>query len=753
MPRISAIRTTLSILVAAGHCAIGIEACAQFSVGYNIERIGLTGPEYVGSDGYSLAWASEVDGLILGLSYRLTDVSNFEGGDAWVWKGGQTIPIGLRGPGYLNSDALRVNTLGQVVGYTTFDNTMPYANDVWIWNGQDSVRIGLSGPQYTGTNGYRRSELDFELFVAAPRMIVGSTARIIRESTETGRDYWLWDGTQTVFLGFNGPGYEGSDWSLRTELAFVSSNGFVGGTSRRYSIEQYQRGQDAWVWDGQSVQLIGLIGPGHESANRNRFSYVTGNSQSGSVVGTSAFFFSEIETRTDAWFWNGSTTQRVGPTGAGFDQPRAIITPRLLNERGQIAGTAFDPTAGATIAWVWKDGVTIPLTVAAQDGRPFLYAEPLAQNEDGVVAGIASRRSGLPDNQSVAWVWDGTQTHVVGLTGPGYTSVSGFSYSAAHLVREDGLVFGSSKVLSSRLQGDFGEDFWVWDGITTRRLGPLEPIHVGFEGYRRTALSRWSGRGIIGITYRIFPQTDSEIGDDWWVDEGDGIPHPVGLRGPGYTASDGAQSTYLADSDRVGRIIGNSKRLFLDGTDLGETAFYYDPSTRISIPIELSVRTADGFAFSRLQQLTTDGYAIGTYKFFANGEGEGVARAFAFRPDVGVVHLEELVTGGIAAGGFATLGNAQLSESRSLFVGNGTLNGQPASQGIFVLTRPQGCDDLDFNRNGITPEDADVTAFFDVLAGETCTACNDIDFNNNDVFPEDQDVIDFFRVLAGGSCF
>ncbi len=30
--------------------------------------------------------------------------------------------------------------------------------------------------------------------------------------------------------------------------------------------------------------------------------------------------------------------------------------------------------------------------------------------------------------------------------------------------------------------------------------------------------------------------------------------------------------------------------------------------------------------------------------------------------------------------------------------------------------------------------------------------CDDIDFNNNGVFPEDQDVIDFFNVLSGGGC-
>ncbi|HLP85592.1 MAG TPA: hypothetical protein VK157_14680 [Phycisphaerales bacterium] len=37
-------------------------------------------------------------------------------------------------------------------------------------------------------------------------------------------------------------------------------------------------------------------------------------------------------------------------------------------------------------------------------------------------------------------------------------------------------------------------------------------------------------------------------------------------------------------------------------------------------------------------------------------------------------------------------------------------------------------------------------------ACESENTCDDIDFNNNGVFPEDQDVIDFFTVLAGGTC-
>lgn len=64
------------------------------------------------------------------------------------------------------------------------------------------------------------------------------------------------------------------------------------------------------------------------------------------------------------------------------------------------------------------------------------------------------------------------------------------------------------------------------------------------------------------------------------------------------------------------------------------------------------------------------------------------------------------------------------------------------------------CKCVDFNRNGVFPEDQDVTDFLDVLAGAPCPTaeCNDVDFNGNGVFPEDQDVIDFFNVLAGGDC-
>ncbi len=65
-----------------------------------------------------------------------------------------------------------------------------------------------------------------------------------------------------------------------------------------------------------------------------------------------------------------------------------------------------------------------------------------------------------------------------------------------------------------------------------------------------------------------------------------------------------------------------------------------------------------------------------------------------------------------------------------------------------------GCGDIDFNNDGIAPDDGDLADFLSVLAGGPCSSgcCDSIDFNGNCIFPQDEDLIDFLRVLAGGPC-
>lgn len=57
--------------------------------------------------------------------------------------------------------------------------------------------------------------------------------------------------------------------------------------------------------------------------------------------------------------------------------------------------------------------------------------------------------------------------------------------------------------------------------------------------------------------------------------------------------------------------------------------------------------------------------------------------------------------------------------------------------------------DIDFNNDGVFPDDLDVTRFFEVYAGDECPTCDSIDINQNGVFPEVEDVIDFMDKVTG----
>jgi hypothetical protein len=71
------------------------------------------------------------------------------------------------------------------------------------------------------------------------------------------------------------------------------------------------------------------------------------------------------------------------------------------------------------------------------------------------------------------------------------------------------------------------------------------------------------------------------------------------------------------------------------------------------------------------------------------------------------------------------------------------------------FTNIANCDSIDFNADGLFPDDQDLVDFLSVLAGGPCTNdpnCNDIDFNNDGLFPDDSDLVIFLQVLAGQPC-
>ncbi|HYF14580.1 MAG TPA: hypothetical protein VD971_05840 [Phycisphaerales bacterium] len=78
------------------------------------------------------------------------------------------------------------------------------------------------------------------------------------------------------------------------------------------------------------------------------------------------------------------------------------------------------------------------------------------------------------------------------------------------------------------------------------------------------------------------------------------------------------------------------------------------------------------------------------------------------------------------------------------------------TSGSVLLTpvAPLGCDSIDFNGDGLFPDNQDLTDFFSVFGGGACStgSCGDLDFNNDGLFPDNADLEALLRVFGGGAC-
>ncbi|HYF14470.1 MAG TPA: hypothetical protein VD971_05280 [Phycisphaerales bacterium] len=64
------------------------------------------------------------------------------------------------------------------------------------------------------------------------------------------------------------------------------------------------------------------------------------------------------------------------------------------------------------------------------------------------------------------------------------------------------------------------------------------------------------------------------------------------------------------------------------------------------------------------------------------------------------------------------------------------------------------CDSIDFNGDGLFPDNQDLEDFFSVFGGGPCSTgtCGDIDFNNDGLFPDNIDLEAMLSVFGGGAC-
>jgi hypothetical protein len=95
-----------------------------------------------------------------------------------------------------------------------------------------------------------------------------------------------------------------------------------------------------------------------------------------------------------------------------------------------------------------------------------------------------------------------------------------------------------------------------------------------------------------------------------------------------------------------------------------------------------------------------------------------------------------------------------MADNRRVFAIIGVRNSSGGEVGSAIVTFTAGCNSIDFNRDGLFPDNADIEDFFNVFGGGSCStgACDTIDFNNDDLLPDQADLEDFLRVFSGGPC-
>jgi hypothetical protein len=576
--------------------------------------------------------------------------------------------------------------------------------------------LNFIGAQYESYNG-ASSTLQF---VNTSGEVAGSSSRYATSAYITspiGQDVWLFDGTSVIQLGLLGGVYAGTN----QQSNLVGLNNLGQATGYSYRVSNSAQGTDAWFYNGMTTQQIGLTGAGYEGpGNGSGPDDIFEDSQpillnnSGDVAGISWRLDSKDDSLgQDTWYFNGTTTQQIGFYGTGYQYTTsgggvyAQSEPQLINDLGEVAGisTRYD-SAGNQIpgpAWLFNGNSTLPLGLTGP-GYQYNYTGPgggvasssavVAMNNAGDVLGNSTRYSSTGTNLgNDIWLFDGTSTQQIGLIGGQYqyvnTSGGTVENGTAIAMNKSGEVIGRSIVYSGTEQA--GSDAWIYNGSTTQKIGLTGAAYVNqiSGGISNSPYLINTAGAAVGSTARLSAIAG---GTDTWFFNGTSTQE-IGLTGGIYQyTSQGAvfrTSSLVALSD-TNDVVGTSDRYSAGGGNLGQDAWFFDPNSDTTYPLDFSV-SSSGYAMTDPEVLTSSGVVLGYYDLY-NGSTNIGDRAFWWSETAGFHDLGTLVNGGLSVAGWSDLANAMFSVgqassgSSTYIVGSGVFlnNGMP-DDGIYEL--------------------------------------------------------------------
>lgn len=245
----------------------------------------------------------------------------------------------------------------------------------------------------------------------------------------------------------------------------MNEAGQVAGVNTVYNGGTSQRGTDTWFYDGSSTQRIGLTGAGYTSSSGQRFASILALGENGQVAGTSNRYIGSDAAGQDLWVWDGSSTQQIGLFGAGY-----------IRDNG---------TRSSSLS---------------------------ARNASMQIVGQSTRYNGATGVGRDVWVWTGSETRMVGLQGAGYERSDGYRFSQVRGISDAGVAYGDSSRYDILTDGGLGRDAWYHD-ITLDMTYTLrgDESDTGFsstiitavtdEGFALGYYSSYEGDGVTAVRH------------------------------------------------------------------------------------------------------------------------------------------------------------------------------------------------------------------------------------------------------------
>jgi hypothetical protein len=260
---------------------------------------------------------------------------------------------------------------------------------------------------------------------------------------------------------------------------------------------------------------------------------------------------------------------------------------------------------------------------------------------------------------------------------------------------------------------------------------------------------------------------DNNGGADWHVAVNGGVPTPQwtmdGVR-DSLATQVGTNGGMRLDAGLIGDV------LYVAANDAGEGQDHFvfvaqQPGALVNAPWAKAGQVSQWSAFLADENSNDfEGWfdAVGTRAAATGANGGVLEGTINLREELGLgatAPLPEFVW--LAVGAFGNNDGGSLVPGLQVAASsdnNTTLNANEYVRVRLCDVRVGGCvpacNSIDFNNDGLFPDDADLIDFLNVLAGGACGtgACDGIDFNNDGLFPDDADLAAFLRVLAGGAC-